>query len=807
MSSAPRPSRRVPSGAAPAAASSSAFDDSASAARSRANHSSRVRPAPSRFSLNDQFATTRKEYEFGFDDASTVASGSVKGVDLDDAVVVGRELTPAGSAVGPVNRDYYELLCLERGANLTPEQVEAASRRLSHVLAVDGQSPRLQGQAGFYLGQVHAAAEALSNSSRRLGYDLSGPHEADDDSDEVTIHELIANPAEDEVSYKARLEEQYLLLAQEEAKPQSGLGVLVDASSIFDPRQDSGHHGSGLEAMDFAIMRSHSTAIPAARERVQHAAQSVYDFFNDENGKGESGQVVRVSNPKVTVKGTAHGLLDNAFKLAPVLLDRYQVPGPSYHSKSHIDQLLESRFLPAVEVNLRQEVSWREQHSSHHHPQADLILEQELALLPHLSTTTRVGHSVHLSDDKNDEPLNIEFSVRNRLGSHGGHGDHGGHDGHGGSSDKIPRLGVALHQKVGENTAFLIADAGNWKIWPKDAASSEKSSGIPLTNGFHHPPTVEVGYSFGRNDELGMQHGHALTKHHERGLIALDSDIDKAESNSSWTISAGLTPGNAATYLRYGFDLFTSYLPGTRNKTKSSRIGGLRAEIELAGTAQKDFYLAFRALKAIGRFSKAGLEVGLSPANLYLSFYWSRLGQRISLPFLMAGGQRSKSLGMKLLFWSTVFPFAAFAAWEMYTQKRKKDKLLAQSLASAARQRELIQEYVAKTRVEADEVTAVLATGVEPRQDEERQKGGLVILSAKYGVRDAPPDEVADVTIAVAALVDGGKLVIPKGLRKGKLLGFWDPAPTSPKVLRVRYLWQGKEGVVEVSGKEPLRLP
>jgi DnaJ family protein C protein 11 len=105
-------------------------------------------------------------------------------------------------------------------------------------------------------------------------------------------------------------------------------------------------------------------------------------------------------------------------------------------------------------------------------------------------------------------------------------------------------------------------------------------------------------------------------------------------------------------------------------------------------------------------------------------------------------------------------------------------------------------------------MTAILATGVEPRQGAERQKGGLIIMSAKYGVRDAPPDEVADATIAVAALVgDDGVLLIPRGTRKSRLLGFWDPAPMSSKVLSVKYLSGGKEGVVEVCGREELRLP
>ncbi|OAA68194.1 heat shock protein DNAj [Niveomyces insectorum RCEF 264] len=154
--------------------------------------------------------------------------------------------------------------------------------------------------------------------------------------------------------------------------------------------------------------------------------------------------------------------------------------------------------------------------------------------------------------------------------------------------------------------------------------------------------------------------------------------------------------------------------------------------------------------------------------------------------------------------------------------------------------------------------------------DNNNKNDGLVILSAKYGVALAddsddsdngtlskitntvvtamasrngwaPDYEVADVTAAVSALVvvgggDGGdadagglagdSLLIPRGLRKSRLLGFWDPAPHyrrdqhqqhqkpqqqqkahGRKVLHVRYLWRGQERIAEVGDREELRLP
>lgn len=184
------------------------------------------------------------------------------------------------------------------------------------------------------------------------------------------------------------------------------------------------------------------------------------------------------------------------------------------------------------------------------------------------------------------------------------------------------------------------------------------------------------------------------------------------------------------------------------------------------------------------------------------------------------------------------------------------------ALATASSHRRRIEAR----RAEADNLVTLLAHPVRRRQRRERERDGLVILSAKYGIvassscktttptpaaaspitantassflffgsdalspppspdvvppppsflgpEWAVPEEVADVTVAVAALVDGdekegrGSLYIPRGLRKSKLLGFWDPQPGRTKCLMVKYMYAGREGVELVMGREELRLP
>ncbi|KAK3310455.1 uncharacterized protein B0T15DRAFT_518566 [Chaetomium strumarium] len=831
MPSSTRRSRRAPPSTLDDGASirsrrapSAAVDDGASirSRASRAYHgpSSQRLPSPeSRYSLHSQFATTRREFEFGFDDASTLASEPVRaeggGDGLEDTAVVAAEV-PAFFDNTLAYRDYYELLCVPRDPSLSPDRVRAAAHRLIQVLAVESQPSRLQGSAAFYLGLTQAAYETLAEPSRRLGYDLSGNGQVDMGCDhEITVGDEELEVEEEELlesrssgSYVNRLQEQYLLLTQREARPTTDLALRMDAASIFSPQRNPQQQGSGLELTDLALRKSTTVIVPVLRGSIESTVSSFRDFFADPEWPRAKSSL-HLGDPTLTITGSMHGLLDGPFKLAPPLLDRYQPPGPCIHGPRRMEQLLSSRFLPVLNVNLRQELF--RQAKPHARVVPDLAVEQELELLPQPSTTTRVGYSIYLP--RSDEPVNVEVSAQKFLAHR---------------SDLPSRLGIALHRRVGPGTVFAVADAGDSSPWtPREWRQLLKFSTIPGGSArgadiFRHPPTVEVGYAFGRHD-LGMQSGQAFTKPCERGLAALDCDVDENKP-SSWTVSTGLTPSNAAAYLRYGRDFFSSLT--SRRSTRRNKTG-LRAEVELAGTTQHSFFVAFRALKRIGRFSKAGLEVSLSPSNLHLSLYWSRLGQRVSLPILASsqhrGSSSSSGLATKLLFWTTVFPFAALAAWDLYRQRKWKSSDKSHTSKKTVpgekvQGKEKAQEFqIARSRTEADSLTVILATGIDPYQKAQRQHGGLAILSAKYGVPDAPPEEVADVTIAVAALVeyydDGtgkgkrGRLVIPAGLRKSRLLGFWDPAPGKTKVLRVRYSWEGKERDVEVRGGEELRLP
>ena len=780
-----------------------------------ASHS--LRPAESRFSLNEQFALTRREYDFGFDDAAssvfermTVASDVGRDEETEDTVVIGAEATaPSGASKArtnrlPVHRDYYELLCLPRSPTLSPDGIRRAYLRLFQILHSERQPPYQRGAAAVYFAVVQDAFETLIEPYRRIDYDLS----AGLDNDEASILAAdLSDESEETLVYSGdeadecdenTLQEQYLNWAQ------TAPGVTTDFALRTEahPGPSASRHGqqpdSGrIAPLDFAIRQSTTVGVPASRRVTEKALLFLQRHGIVKSLPQQAIYPIRVAEPTVTVTGGAHVLLADRSRLKSALFSQYTPPGPLGHEPRQLMQLLMRRVLPEVSVKVRQELFWRAESCQRSLrlagliPPPDSVVEQELEILPELASSTRITHSLDLPDGQ--EPVHLEVCVRTGLPR----------------TNVATSVGVAAHRRVKGGTAFMVLDAGSWNLWPKKEcqdltlfsrlAAKLAQKLEPLSTA----PTIEAGFVVSPY-EMGLRSGRPFTKTANRSVRTLDYDMDD-DKTGSWSVSTAVAAHDAAGYLRCGRDLLSllsplqGYLLPAGNR--SHRWSGLRGEVELGATRQRDFWIAFRALKRIGRFSKLGFEVGLTRYSLYLSLYWSRLGQRFSLPVLLAS---KSSVSTELAFWTTVVPFATFAALEFLCWRPRSR---ASKTSPAAPDREALQEHIAKRRSEADQLTAILAAGVESRQAGERQRGGLTILSAKYGVQDAPPDEVADVTVALAALVDNGELRIPDGLRKSRLLGFWDPAPLKTKVLRVTYLYKGREQTIEVVGRQRLNLP
>ncbi|KAJ4169310.1 hypothetical protein NW754_016344 [Fusarium falciforme] len=314
-----------------------------------------------------------------------------------------------------------------------------------------------------------------------------------------------------------------------------------------------------------------------------------------------------------------------------------------------------------------------------------------------------------------------------------------------------------------DGTGFLRADSGDWVF-----GSGHSAPSLLLKTS----PTLELGFRTGSSERVPVP-GSSDSPGSESGIRGLDHELNSSCNHGTWAISASATPTSAAGLLRYSKDLdlpfqtpSTSLDPGTPSSA--------RVEVELCSNTFQDGYLALRNLWSVGRFARIGLELGISLHNLHLSVYWSRLGQRLSVPLLIAPRDL---IGPSIIFWAGALPFVGLAALELGLDHRRRRRRSSRSRRRAARAEAATGKpnmVTARHRYEADNVAVLLAQAVEGRQKRQMTLGGLVIVSAKYGVPSEDGtlltgEQVADVTIGLAALVDdspdarGPALSIPEG--------------------------------------------
>lgn len=873
----------------------------------RFNHS--LRSVSSRVSLSEQFATTRREYDFGFDDAASLMAPSEHddyGGDDDDDELTAAESSDGVVVVDPaseedegaeekrknekkraemVHRSHYELLCLPEEGVISEAEVRRAYFRLYDILRSRKVSAKYREMAEGYFGNVQVAFEALVGQGRKEEeYDSAVADEEDDAAsseddidggDEVVKRETLrrADPR-----FVRRLRTQ-----QEQESTQ--LGVQLNSKPLFSSRAKAPPLLQRQINLPAALSVAHTKTVsfPSASRLLEPQARKLRESLKglaaaEPEHDGEEGLELYCTPPTVTVSSSLLASSAWSTYLPPAITsNQCQTLIPDAMPKDKPLEWYMTFIAPLVNLRFRQELFLREPglpEAALRRTLPDAVVEVETDALKAASVTARVSRALRFGGAVvDDEPVYLETSAsvsRARL-----------------SGTYAARLGIAAHKRIlpRGGTAFACVDSGTSflktsSLWggqglaeqqdgAAGAASSWRSYMDTLTRYmeqglmpyYHSPPTAEIGYRFSTSsaadDALGLPSGRAFTKQARSGLRRMTDDVDlvHAGKGGSWTVSGAVAAGGVAGYLRYGKDLFSSSHTSPARETPQPRgtwrdILGFRMEAEITaqkmkhddailgrlspwGAGSEISHLAVRGLKRIGKTSRLGLELGVSGSSnaVVLSLYFSqRGGRRLLVPVMLFGNDplfstqhhQTSSYAARILFWSAFLPALglaavdhALAAFRDHDAKKKNKNGKTRSTSIARR--------AAARRAEADALVTLLAGPVLHQQRARRERGGLVILGAKFGALDDPAsacdpaprwtalDEVADVTVAVAALVmdddDKGMLCIPAGLRKSKLLGFWDPRPGRTKWLVVRYSCGGREGTKAVRGREELRLP
>ncbi|KAJ2726134.1 hypothetical protein GGI07_000773 [Coemansia sp. Benny D115] len=219
------------------------------------------------------------------------------------------------------------------------------------------------------------------------------------------------------------------------------------------------------------------------------------------------------------------------------------------------------------------------------------------------------------------------------------------------------------------------------------------------------------------------------------------------------------------------------------------------------------------------------VDVGLA-TGIKATIKIQRLEHKLSLPLLL-----TPYLDLDVLLGATLVPLGlALGVHLCWTAPRR--RRLEREAVENMRNELMAQLY--KQKCHAEEAARLMAPHVERAQSQARASGGLVIEKALYGdlpfgiaaqncnmvyaLRDtaeqtsgallaADEPRACDVTVPVAALVNGDQLVIAAGGSKRFLPGFYDPAFGHPKSLFVRYRFRNAVHEVVVRDGEALALP
>ncbi|KAL4730144.1 hypothetical protein ACLX1H_002175 [Fusarium chlamydosporum] len=774
-----------------------------------------LRAASSRFSLNEQFAATRKEFDAWDDDASSIYDRGINEDEEEDEDEEEEEeekdededsdddsdedekaplsstaenddtLNDVGTIVPPglevSDSSFYDLFCLPEGApELSQQHIRNAYYRLFVLFYPDSYPEHLRPIARQQFLRIQDAFETLINPARRAQYDLDQFVQAENTG--VAMSEY-------DIAFREAVRDRI----QSSISTNSDLGIRLDASESLSGTPK-------LEILDFALSHSVTIDLPGMQKLLQPQIARIESFTSKHKKEAAeclSQPSIQVATPTVTMAGSIYGISKDLSSVPTSLLyDRYQPLLPLTISRQKLMQLVENKFAPLATLRYRQEFLNRSLSPS----PAKLrwiktAVELETDVLPEITARSRLYHYFLLP--KFTEPTVAEASIQSPRDS------------------AQPRVALGLYQNMRHGTGFLRADSGDW-VFGTDQYSRFFSEHSKISPDFFNTeppgatPIVELGFRTGLSDRLPPP-GSSDSPGDEGGIRGLDYEINTCK-HGTWAISASATPTSAAGAIRYSKDLILPFqAPPT--SLDPGMPAAARLEAELCSNRFQDQYFAVRNLFSVGRFARVGIEVGMSLHNLHLSVYWSRLDQRLNVPLLIA--PRSL-LGPSILFWAGALPFAGLAAVQLGLSYRRRQR------ATRSRRRDHLDVSstekpvaIARHRYEADNITTLLAQPVEVRQKQQMSLKGLVILSARFGIPSedgllVPGDDVADVTIAVAALMndpshtDGPALVIPQGVRKSRLPGFWDPAPGQDKVLRVEYLFKGEAGFIEVGNRDEL---
>ncbi|KAF9192027.1 hypothetical protein BGZ51_006386 [Haplosporangium sp. Z 767] len=317
-------------------------------------------------------------------------------------------------------------------------------------------------------------------------------------------------------------------------------------------------------------------------------------------------------------------------------------------------------------------------------------------------------------------------------------------------------------------------------------------AGTAHLRGFHGPTPLVM--TFGRKITKGAT-GYMTYRTGEWAIGSWGPSFEHRREYSSMALGFMSTDVNETYQVELKAGVMQSHFSADRTwpLDESTRI---RVGTTLSSTA--GLSASIGGDRKITEHTKLGLavEIGLA-GGIAFNIKVNRLGQSVTVPILL-----SSEFKPKFAFWTAIAPVCAIAALDLGYIKPKRRRERAEKLKE---HRKIHAEFIANQKKEAEEAIQLLQESTARKTKQEQDKDGLVIVEAVYGNLNA--GLVADVTIAVQALVNNSQLVMPGGHSKNHILGFYDPCLGEKKQLRIRYEFQKRMHEVVVADEAHVTIP
>ncbi|KAL7274953.1 hypothetical protein RUND412_002129 [Rhizina undulata] len=371
------------------------------------------------------------------------------------------------------------------------------------------------------------------------------------------------------------------------------------------------------------------------------------------------------------------------------------------------------------------------------------------------------------------------------------------------SSPRIqpPTIETTLARRVGKRSQFFVQfNTGPWQ-WPS-ALDQLTRPGSGVRGGY-----AAIGYS-----ALPLAPTATSDEDDEETADAQPGPrkISASKASESWSVtaSAGLLVGGGTIGFQWGRTYFIATPIGSKSVTKPQRNAdrGIRFAAEGMMGFIRGASWTLSASRRVFENTRLGIAVSVGgfggKDGVTISGTWSRLGQRINVPVVIAPIPEAVAI-----MWAYTIPLVGYTLLELCVLRPRDRKL--RKIEMKKRKR-LMAKSIEKRRKAAEEAVELMRDHVERRMNQERLVGGLVILEARYGVAVGDLGRRGDwveVTVALGALVNESQLVIPRKLQKSYIVGFYDPAPREKKQLYVRYMFRGRIHEILIGDHQGLVMP